>query len=180
VASSEKRARANLAGEADQWIQRLVDEPLLRASFSYGGELRLHFGKPVPYENQRLSGRTHGEWTLGLRATPWVLVADSAVRSRSHDEPQHVLQQFAQLEGKLLVSAVRRHSDCALTLRFADGHWLMALTEPRTEVPAKNAKALDLWELRTPTGLFVVARPDRSVVIEDGSTRESSASDLST
>lgn len=176
MASSEKRARADLAAEAEQWIQRLVDEPLLRASFSYGGELRLHFGKPVPYENERLAGRTHGEWTLGLRATPWVLVADGEVRSRSHDEQQHALQQFAQLEGKRLVTATRRRSDSALTLRFADGHWFMALTEPRTADLAKETKALDLWELLTPGGLFVVARSDRSVAIEDPSAREAGAS----
>ncbi len=176
MASSEKRARADLAAEAEQWIQRLVNEPLLRASFSYGGELRLHFGKPVSYENDRLAGRTHGEWTLGLRATPWVLVADGALRSRSHDEQQHALQQFAQLEGKRLVTATRRRSDSALTLRFAGGHWFMALTEPRTAILSKEMKALDLWELLTPGGLFVVARPDRSVAIEDPSAREAGGS----
>jgi hypothetical protein len=177
MASSEKGARADLAAEAEQWIQRLVDEPLLRASFSYGGELRLHFGTPVPYENERLAGRTHGEWTLSLRATPWVLVADGAVRSRSHDEQQHALQQFAQLEGKRLVTATRRRSDSALTLRFADGHWFMALTEPRTAATAKETKAPDLWELLTPGGLFVVARPDRSVAIEDPTARDAGASE---
>jgi hypothetical protein len=134
MASTEKGARADLATEGERWVNELVDEPLLRAAFSYGGELRLHFGKPVPYENERLAGRTHGEWTLGLRATPWVLVSDGAVRSRSHDEQQHALQQFAQLEGKRLVDASLRRSDAALTLRFADGHWFMALTEPRPAV----------------------------------------------
>ena len=176
MASSEKKARADLAAEADQWIQRLVDEPLLRSSFSYGGELRLHFGKPVPYENERLTGRTRGEWTLGLRATPWVLMAEGAVRSRSHDEQQHSLQQFAQLEGNRVVTATRRRSDSALTLRFADGHWFMALTEPRAPDLAKDTKAPDLWELLTPGGLFVVARPDRSVAIEDPSAREAGSS----
>ncbi len=29
------------------WIEKLVGEPLLRASFAYGGELRLLFGYSV-------------------------------------------------------------------------------------------------------------------------------------
>ncbi|MEA2189022.1 MAG: hypothetical protein QOK16_4033 [Solirubrobacteraceae bacterium] len=180
MASTEKGAQADLATEGERWVRELVDEPLLRAAFSYGGELRLHFGKPVPYENERLAGRTHGEWTLGLRTAPWVLVSDGAVRSRSHDEQQHALQQFAQLEGKRLVDASLRRSDAALTLRFADGHWFMALTEPRPAVLTKGRKVLDLWELLTPSGLFVVARPDRSLSIEEPAAREASAPEEST
>lgn len=167
--SSEKQARAELAEEAEGRIQMLADAPFLRASFSYGDELRLHFGRPAHYESPRLAGRTRGEWVLGLRATPWALVADGSILSRSHDEQQHALHQFAQLEGKRLTDTMFRRSDAAVTLRFDEGYWFMALTEPRTRSRSKGP--LDLWELLIPDGRFVVARADGSLFI-DASTRD--------
>jgi hypothetical protein len=56
----------------------------------------------------------------------------------------------------------------------------MALTEPRPAVLTKGRKVLDLWELLTPSGLFVVARPDRSLSIEEPASREASAPEEST
>jgi hypothetical protein len=169
VPSSEKpaRARADLRSEAERWVKGLAGEPLLRASFSYGGELRLHFGDSVPYQKVRLTGRVRGEWVLALRGTPWVLAASGAILSRSHDEQQHALRHFEDLEGKPLVEAQLRHSDAAVTLRFGHESWFMALTEP----PSRAAKALSLWELLTPDGVFVVAHPDRSLSVDEGSAR---------
>ncbi len=92
----------------------------------------------------------------------WLLVADGTILSRSHDEQQHALRQFVELEGKALAETRLRRSDAAVTLRFVDAFWFMALTEPR--IRAK--KALDLWELLTPDGLFVVDRPDRTLTVE--------------
>jgi len=142
-------------------VGKLVDEPLLRASFAYGDELRLHFGQAVPYESGRMLGRTRGEWGLSLRATPWVLARDSTILSRSTDEPQHALRQFEEREGKRVTATRFRRSDAAVTLRFEDDSWFIALTETRPE-----DETLDLWELLTPHGLVVVARPDASVTIE--------------
>ena len=167
MASRESQARAKVLSDAERYVKRLGDEPLLRASFSYGGELRLHFGRPVSHENPRLVGRTHGEWVLGLRATPWVLVGSGAILSRSHDEQQHALRHFEQLEGKLLNDARLRHSDAAITLRFDEDSWFMALTEPRPR--ARNS--LELWELLTPEEVFVVAQPDRTLAVIDASAR---------
>lgn len=163
MATSERQARAEHADEGARWIERLAEVTFLRAAFAYAGELRLHFGNPVAYENPKMAGRTRGEWVLSLRATPWVLVADGTLLSRSHDEQQHGLRNFAELEGKRLDDARMRRKDAAVTLHFEDGSWFMALTEPQ-----RRKKATELWELLTPSGLFVVARPDLSIVIEAG------------
>lgn len=167
MAASESQGRSELLSQAESLVSKLAGTTLLRASFAYGGELRLHFGKPTAYENPRLARRTRGEWVLGLRATPWVLVAKGAILSRSHDEPQHALRQFDALEGTQLTEARLRHSDVAITLRFADDVWFMALTEPRP-----RAKKIDLWELLTPASLFVVARPDRTLSVDEAEGRE--------
>lgn len=171
MASSENQSRADLLNDAERWIGKLAGAPLLRASFSYGGELRLHFGKPVAYENPRLAGRSRGEWVLGLRATPWVLVANGAILSRSHDEQQHALRHFEELEGRPLAEARLRHSDVALTLRFSNDSWFMALTEPQL----RATHSLDLWELLTPEDVFVIARPDRTLAVDDASDRQPTA-----
>lgn len=166
MASTKKRARAELLGEGESWVKQLVGEPLLRASFSYGGELRLSFGAPVPYDNVRLAGRKRGEWVFSLRATPWVLAMNGAIVSRSHDEQQHALRHFEELEGKPPIEARLRHSDVAVTLRFGDDFWFMALTEPRRRATG----SLSLWELLTPADLVVIAHSDRHLTVEADST----------
>jgi hypothetical protein len=175
VASIENRPRTELLGEGERWVTQLVGEPLLRASFSYGGELRLHFGTSVPYENARLAGRTRGEWVLGLRATPWVLAANGAILSRSHDEQQHALRHFEEIEGKPTAEARLRHSDVAVTLRFGDHCWFIALTEPRR----RATKSLSLWELLTPGDVVVTAHSDRRLTIEAGSAEFSGDGEIS-
>jgi hypothetical protein len=95
-----------------------------------------------------------------------VLVARGAIRSRSHDEQQHALLQFEQLEGKELTEARLRHSDAAITLRFGDEWWFMALTEPR----AGKRDDLDLWELMTPEDVVVVAHLDRTLAVHSASS----------
>lgn len=165
--STADRPQASLIDEAERWLQRLSQERFLRATFSHGGELRLHFGNPIRYDNSRLAGRTHGEWVLALRGTPWVLVSDGSVLSRSHDEQRHALRNFEELEGKVLTEARLRRSDAAVTLRFGDDYWFMALTEPRP----RAKQALDLWELLTPEDTFVLARPDRTLAVEQASAR---------
>lgn len=167
MASRKNQSRAELLNEAESWVSQLAGKRLLRASFSYGGELRLHFGTSIPYRKPGLAGRTRGEWVLGLRATPWVLAANGAILSRSHDEQQHALRQFEDLAGKPLAETRLRHSDAAVTLRFADDSWFMALTEPRR----RAAKSLSLWELLTPEDVFVVAHPDRSLTVDACSAR---------
>src|SRR4051794_16661051 len=131
MAASRGQARAEGAEDGSAWVEKLANQPFLRASFAYGGELRLPFRGPVPYKNERMKGRTHGAWVLSLRATPWVLAADGALLSRSLDEQQHALRHFEELEGKRLTASRLRRNDAAITLRFEDGTWFMALTEPR-------------------------------------------------
>lgn len=170
MAARERQARAKFADEGARWLEGLAGQRFLRAAFAYGGELRLHFGKAVPYENERMAGRTRGEWVLSLRATPWVLAADGALVSRSLDEQQHALRHFEELEGKRLTAARLRRSDVAVTLRFEGEAWFMVLTEPR-----QDKRTLELWELLTPSGLFVVAWPNRAVAIETPEVRGQAA-----
>ena len=164
MATNARRATHGDVTVAAPWLSELQGNVFLRASFAYGGELRLHFGSPTGYVNAKLSKRSRGEWVLGLRSSPWVLSADGLILSRSTDEPQHALRHFGQVEGSVLAQARLRKSDAALTLRFDSGPSLLVLTEP-----ARRPKSdLDLWELATPTGVFVVAHGDGALTIEDG------------
>lgn len=165
MAASERHVREAQFNDGIARVESLAGVPLLKATFAYGGELRLHFGEPVEYESAKLRGRTRGSWVLGLRATPWALTRDGTLLSRSFDEPEHVLRQFNEREGSQLTAARVRRADLALTLRFADDAWFMALTEPR------RRRVAELWELLTPGGSFVVGWANRSITIEAGETQ---------
>src|SRR5437764_1108016 len=54
-------------------LSALVGQPFLKAKRSYGGELMLHFGGPVPYTSPKLAGEKKGAWILGTRASGWGL-----------------------------------------------------------------------------------------------------------
>lgn len=175
MATRERHAPQEERSEGDERIAQLAAHAFLRATFAYGGELRLHFGEPVPYEAPAMSGKTHGKWVLSLRSTPWVLAIEGIVVARSHDEQQHALRQFAQMEGTRLAEARLRRSDASLTLRFDNGGWFTALTEPRPR--AKSSWAL--WELLMPDGLVLVARKDRSIAVEHQPDRIEREADMS-
>lgn len=160
MAASERHVRETQFNDGIAQVERLAGVPLLKATFAYGGELRLHFGEPVEYGSAKLKGRTRGSWVLGLRATPWALTKAGVLLSRSFDEPEHVLRHFNEREGAQLTDARVRRTDLALTLRFADDAWFMALTEPR------RRRVAELWELLTPDGSFVVGWANRSITTE--------------
>ncbi len=68
--TQDRRGREDLGGLAAA-VGSLVGEPLHDLRFSYGGELALHFGSPVPYETKRFGVRYEGSFVLGVRASAW-------------------------------------------------------------------------------------------------------------
>ena len=55
-------------------LDMLVGQRCLKAELSYGEELMLHLGAPVPYSHPKLADETKGSWILGTRASRWSLL----------------------------------------------------------------------------------------------------------
>src|SRR4051794_33474143 len=65
------------AVQLQAYLQQLVGQPFLQFHFSYGDELSLHFGPPVPSSSPRLKGLVRGSYILGTRASDWFLRTES-------------------------------------------------------------------------------------------------------
>lgn len=52
----------------------LVGQPCFQVKFSYGGELKLDFGRPVAYSSPKMKDKLKGSWRLGARASGWRMV----------------------------------------------------------------------------------------------------------
>jgi hypothetical protein len=55
-------------------LTALLGQRCLKADMSYGGELMLHIGEPVPYRHPKLADEQKGSWILGTRASGWRLL----------------------------------------------------------------------------------------------------------
>jgi len=52
----------------------LVGQPCLQVKFSYGGELKLDFGRSIAYSSPKMKDKLKGSWRLGVRASGWRMV----------------------------------------------------------------------------------------------------------
>src|SRR6266571_2810184 len=66
-------AKSKDFGHLQGMLHALAGQPCVKVAKSYGGELTLHFGKPVPYEHPQMADQVHGSWILGTRASSWEL-----------------------------------------------------------------------------------------------------------
>src|SRR5260370_28076743 len=74
--------RKELRGSADfhkltALLEPLVGLPCLRAAFTYGDELEIHFGEATSYHHKRLSDEKRGTWVLEVLTSPWLLTSSS-------------------------------------------------------------------------------------------------------
>ncbi|AFZ57434.1 hypothetical protein H6G54_26185 [Anabaena cylindrica FACHB-243] len=65
-----KTSLANSIANLNQIIQPIIGETCHQITFSYGDELRLHFGEMIPYNHPKLRHLRKGTWQLSTRATP--------------------------------------------------------------------------------------------------------------
>ena len=120
----------------------------LRASFPTAESCDCTSESQSPTRTSDLrAGRTaNGPWrSEPPRGYSWRMAHAIALTRRAAACPPAVRATRRQA----MVTATRRRSDCALKLRFADGHWFMALIEPRTVDLAKEPSAIDLRERDT-------------------------------
>jgi len=138
--------------------QSLIGEICHQVSFSYGDELKLHFGEMTPYDHPKLAHLLKGSWQFGARATPWmvkhgdrVLVVTS--ESDTDEETQNAKVVVKQLENKKLLDLTVDAETIRLTLNF-ENHYQLIL-EPDLE----DDSGLAYWELFMPTEQILTVGP---------------------
>jgi len=169
--SEPRKSSATNLGELNAHLSQLVCEPFRFVRVSYGDELTLHFGHLGFYQNPpKLKDKPHGDFILGMRASPWVLKTGSGVLLSSggqgdwspESNPElgsRDLESKRLIEPESLVSTAKAFpitpaNRLGLRIRFADGTSLLVL--PDAEEPDDpedhDLPVLADWELLSPSG----------------------------
>ncbi|MBK1988553.1 hypothetical protein A0J48_013560 [Sphaerospermopsis aphanizomenoides BCCUSP55] len=141
----------------NQIIRPIIGETCHQVRFSYGDELRLHFGEMKPYNHPKLKHLRKGSWQLSTRATPWFLMHNNMflflplLPKLTTDHAQVALQCF--LENKKLTNFVIDPNNFQLTLSFEDSYELVL--EPDLE----DDSGLAYWELLMPNEQILIVGP---------------------
>ncbi|HBI43338.1 MAG TPA: hypothetical protein DDY78_10850 [Planctomycetales bacterium] len=157
----------------------LLGQRCLKVELSYGEELMVHLGDPVPCSSPELADETKGSWILGARASRWtlllhdppVLIASNGqpfadAESAGHQEtlPLEVEKRAEPLIGCNIVTAKAKCifpeipgcGGIALLLEFNDGSHLTVL--PDDEADDDETPLAD-WELFTPYDMYLACGP---------------------
>ncbi|MBS3029607.1 MAG: hypothetical protein HCA25_21785 [Dolichospermum sp. DET50] len=155
-----KTSLANSILNLNQIIQPIIGEICHQITFSYGDELRLHFGEMIAYSHPKLAHLRKGTWRLNTRATPWYLMIGNGLLSHSSmfvnykdaaECAKISLQCF--LENKKLTNFVIDSNNFKLTLSFEDHYEL--ILEPDLE----DDSGLAYWELMMPNEQILTVGP---------------------
>ena len=156
-----KTSLANSILDINQIIQPIIGEICHQITFSYGDELRLHFGEMIAYSHPKLSHLRKGTWRLNTRATPWYLMLRNSLFSHCHSSMFVNNQNAAELakiqlqclENKKLTNFVIDSNNFKLTLSFEDHYEL--ILEPDLE----DDSGLAYWELMMPNEQILTVSP---------------------
>lgn len=134
----------------------IIGKKCWKIAFGYGGELHLHFGAKIPYENPKLAGQKKGEWRFNTCGTKWTLVSpDMSVSSHGADD------KVLESKLKVLLNANVKHFEVSIpnnivTVVFDNDCLLLVIPGP-----ADDKFKLPYWELFTPNHMVVSFGPGR-------------------
>ncbi|MDB9439245.1 hypothetical protein PN450_21165 [Dolichospermum lemmermannii CS-548] len=156
-----KTSLANSILDINQIIQPIIGEICHQITFSYGDELRLHFGKMTAYNHPKLAHLCKGSWRLNTRATPWYLMIGdnlfsySSLYANYENAAELAKIPLQYLENKKLTNFVipANSNDMKLTLSFEDHYEL--ILEPDLE----DDSGLAYWELMMPNEQILTVSP---------------------
>jgi hypothetical protein len=158
------------------YLQQVVGQPFLLLRASYGEELTLHLGAPLPPSSPKLK-RPRGSYVLTFRGSAWAL--RSGTGSLTLADPFMMLKPgiwlpvtLEDLEksppinpGAVVVSATpyldRLSGAFGLQLAFSDGAFVQLRPTPEEGGPADDQELPPVadWELFTPYGRYLRVGP---------------------
>ena len=169
----EKHASQS-ASELSEFVRMLVGQPLLQVTVSYGDELCLHLGEPVPCSSPKMKGKVKGSYIIGTRASKWyfsssdwLIVSDDKPVKQSKHVKRLKADQLKDLvskkRGARVVSAEARLIKRSRTAPIGFGLFLglqdgSALAIISVE-SAPGSRHIADWEIFTPSDKYLRAWP---------------------
>jgi hypothetical protein len=154
-------------------LQQLVGEKFLFFRSSYGEELTLHFGHPVPYRNKKLKDRRHGSYIIGTMCSPWTIrpggkplvIAgfwnrESAATTDVNLSENSTLESSESVAPDAVITtadARRTSNGFALFLELSDGTRITVF--PAQAEQEDEEEALPDWEIFTPIDRYLEVGP---------------------
>jgi len=135
-------------------VQGLEGKKCWKVAFGYGGELHLHFGARIPYDNPKMAGESKGAWIFGTCGTPWhIVTSEGSVSSENHSEKELALH-IKELEGATVTKIGLSLPDGGLTVYFTNKRRLLV-------TPSARDRRYDVpyWELFMPNHRFLAFGP---------------------
>lgn len=161
-------------------LEALVGQPCLKARFAYAGELKLDFGRPVPYSSPKMAGTLKGSWRLGTRASGWRMMLGEAGLLILNDPVEHpeaargaeltddqIEAKANALAGKSVIRATpfltshATHEGIGLAILLEDGSGIRVIPDSGTDAGDASAEveAVADWELFTPYHTYLRCGP---------------------
>ncbi len=187
---AEVRFESSDADDLLSVLTQLQGQRFLSFLVSYGDELRLNLGEPIPFTSPRLRGRSRGAYVLGARASSWVVVGGATRLGAASDDVQvegatTSRVEIATIETSRIitpeayvvdVAVTPRNDGFAVMLKFSDQS--VVLIDPRFD-PDEPPDASDEptgveiadWELLTPHSRILRVGPGRRWSYVDSTRR---------
>jgi hypothetical protein len=123
---------------------KLIGKKCWKVTVSYG-ELTLHLGSRLPYENARMAGEKKGEWIFSTCGTEWILVTPDGVVQPADGTEEIVEEQAKAIEGTKLIDFGVTWPKGSVVLGFSNGCHLLV-------EPTSNDSKFDLpfWQFFMP------------------------------
>jgi hypothetical protein len=139
-------------------LQTLHGRSCLKAELSYGDELTLHFGVPLPYSSPKLSDELRGAWILGTRGSKWQ-IGNEKSRVQSDDYPTEFTLAALPIVGQTVISArvktITIPAAQELAIQLSNGVHIFVTPTP----PDADDGDLPDWELFMPWGMYLAYGP---------------------
>jgi hypothetical protein len=132
----------------------LIGKKCWKVAFSYGGQLRLHFGARIPYSSPKMAGKKKGEWMFGTCGTPWILITPQGSVSSTDADEDELERKVSVLENAKVTGFGISVPDHALMLTFTGQRclYIVPTADDHGDVP--------YWELFMPDDLYIEYGPD--------------------
>jgi hypothetical protein len=147
-------------------LTALLGQRCLKVDLSYGDELMLHIGEPVPYKHPKLADEQKGSWILGTRASGWrLLLNDPPVLIECGWFPDELSELVGPWANDVSRTAERRRSSgeaVEQAARHLAGQTVRSVRPERFPLPTPAAAGLGLVvDFAGGSSLAVVPSPER-------------------
>ncbi len=132
-------------------VEGVIGRKCWKVTVNYG-ELCLHMGAHVSYENPKMAGEKKGAWILGTSGTSWILLTTKGAVNSADGEDEELERKAKVIENSRVTGF--NVANNILLMDFSNKCKLLV-------VPTTSDAEYDLpyWELFMPNNMFIAFGP---------------------